>query len=116
MGNVLSYLGLGLLGAAFLGLLELAVGLWAGGAASFGLAVAMLAVSALAPTVPLPGSFLMACRVAPLGTGLSPDGGPAFPSELGLAVLIVPSVVMVLVGALRFSRMDLGIKGKEARR
>lgn len=116
MGDVLSYLGLGLLGAVFFGLLELVVGLWAGGVASFGLAVAVLAASALAPAVPLPGSFLMACRVLPLGTGLSPDGGPAFPPVLGLAVLIVPSVVMVLVGALRFSRLDLGIRGKGARR
>ena len=116
MGDVLSYLGLGLLGAVFFGLLELVVGLWAGGVASFGLAVAVLAASALAPAVPLPGSFLMACRVLPLGTGFSPDGAPPFPPELGLAELVVSSVLMVLVGALRFSRLDLGIKGKGARR
>lgn len=95
------------LGAIALSLLQLALSLYGGPMIAFVLVVITLVASALAPSLPLPGSWLMASRTSQLVAG----GATPFSFLPGLALFGALSALSVLAAARFFSHHDLGLGG-----
>lgn len=105
--DVALFVGVIFAGAVFLALAQLALGLVAGPAVAFLAAVALVVGAAFAPLLPLPGSWLMASRMAPFAAGGS-SVSAAWPAWVPLAAFACGAAACVLVGLAVFSRGDLG--------
>ncbi len=106
---VLQFVVLLVLGAAALSLLQLALSLYGEPMVAFVLMAITIAASALAPSLPLPGSWLMASRTSQLVAG----GATLFSFLPGLVLFGALSALSVLAAARFFSCHDLGIGGSK---
>ncbi len=95
------------LGAVMLALLQLVIGLVSGRVAALLACVVMLVVSAFVPELPLPGSCLMASRVA----GLAPSAqamADLVPAGFDMALLLLVALGCAALGSALVQRCDIG--------
>lgn len=106
-GDIVLFLACVFVGSVALSLLQLAISTCVHAPVAFATTSALVLGSAFAPTLPLPGSFLMASRIAPFASAADLLRTSSWHPSLGIAFFLVVGAASALVGWLRFSQLDL---------
>jgi len=109
-GGVMAFVGLTAAGTVALALWQLVCTLVVGYLPAIALSVVLLAASAWASLVPLPGSWLMAYRVEPLVVAQT-TFTHAYPLLAGVAVFVGLSLLLLGLGAVLLGRYEFGLSG-----